>query len=196
MNSRAPAARRKTVSVSSKLLACVSVVIPCLLASSGAANAGKVTATSLEQIEGFKSEKQIASPHVFFVSLGPSLPESELKRQDKLLPQWVMGAGYRVAFLGQDKYVDLVVELIASGEEGSPKKTISSYWISGSDIEEEIGTQGLNVVSLKRWIDYRTLLLEGGSIGSSPAEDIKKAFTITIRDGGVIDIDPAPKGHK
>lgn len=193
MNSHAPAVRRKSVSVSGKLLAYLSIAVPCLLASSDVAIAGKVTATPLQQVEGFKSERQIASPHVFYVSFGPSLPESEIKRQGKLLPQWVVGAGYRVAFVGQDKYVDLVIELIASGEEGSPKKTVSSHWLSGSDIEADIGTQDFNFVSLKSWIDYRTLLLEGGSIGSSPAEDIKKTFTITIRDGGVIDIDPAPK---
>lgn len=176
-----------------KLLITISVVLAPMLTMIDHAAASGITGTPLEQIEGFKTTKQIASPHTFFVSFGPKFPENELKRQNKKLPQWVVGASYRIAFIGQDKYVDLVVELIASGEEGSPKRIINSYWLSGSDIEGTIGTQNFNTVTLTKWTDYRTLLLVGGSIGNSPSEDVKKAFKLTILDNGEFDIDPIPQ---
>lgn len=191
MTNRLISACRTTASIHRKLLALiVATLTAAFVIHNSAAAAGEIAGTPLEQIDGFKTTNQIASPHVFFVSFGPALPESELKRQSKQLPQWVVGAGYRVAFVGQDKYVDLVIELIASGEEGSPKRIINAYWLSGSDIEEKIGTQDFNTVSLTKWVDYRTLLLVGGSIGSHPSEDVKKAFKIIIRDNGAFDIDP------
>lgn len=193
MNNQSGSARRGLSFTYTKLLSLASIVLLHTFAATNSAWADKITGTPLEKIDGFKTTKQVASPHVFFVSFGPALPENELKRLNKLLPQWTSGAGYRISFVGQGKYVDLVIELIASGEEGAPKKVINSYWLNGSDLEKKIGIQDLNAISLSRWIDYRILLLQGSYIGGSPAEDVKKTFRITIRDNGIFDVDPIPQ---